>query len=1777
MKRVLILVLCFVLALSLASCDLLKKGNGDNSNDNNSDTNGDNHVHTYADAWSKDAQGHWYDATCDCEDAPVNKLNHVDANNDGACDVCTYTNHTHTYSEDWTVDCTNHWNAADCGHIVAGTNVAAHADDDADGKCDVCGYTIEDIHVHYYSTEWSYDTQNHWHAALCEHKVEVADKAAHTVNDAGYCTVCDAKVKDIDLTSLEVVLKAAIANNYKVVTGSIIHDQIVYNGDESSNSLILLDSAKDDVYFVLGNGQAYFFIKDYDKNGALVGGEEQWYERITDEDIFAVKMDSGEYLLERIDGDPAKLSGYNYLPGDLLMKYDDTTTLAQTIYNMYDLMIKGEGISDAVSNYNAETGKYTFSYTYVTKNEATSGGVFLSRDLLLCEVSVSFSLNSDLIIDLANIEVKQYAYTNEGNTENDLDYDEATGAITKKAGNCNPTYYVFEAYQTSGQRTFTSPYPKASLLPKNFEFYHVVDHEFPSATEWVINEEVLIGDTLTVNSGDYIYLHLGNPIPTTSSFSFLDSGDFSFTFVNNDANSSGRAWYMDEGSVDAIINGYSQYIGCLKLKMRDAGTYTMTVAMGEVKKEITLVINGEPRVDITGDADSISVLLNNFNAYDDENQTYTYTAAAEGNYTFVIPAGLGVRVGGEDSPRVDHLIDNGGNVTIGLNAGQSVKLYFATFDATRYEVSISYVAADIPDVEEGDDDDDQSGSTVGNIVAGTYELSDGSILVVNSDGTMVRTDAKGYTQNFTYAIDGNTITYTLNGNSYTSDHNMAIYFGYFTFNTDGSLKGFYQNANELTLTLLVFDGTENAPFRLSGAGSNVASFKGGMDLVWYTLKLTQGGFVTLSSDYSGSAWLKMGINPMNATSNDGAPISLRAYYPAGTVVYFGIGDWDENVAEVSFTVAFEAVESDDISDIVGTWTGTGMTMFGSVDYVLSIDSDGEGTLIYTLFGQEIECTVTYVLLIDGGIVIGYENSNTSGSISGTFADDTITITSGVINDTATLTTGNGGGNDDETEIVTSGDLYDGENTVTITDDDINGDAKKVYYTFMPGYTGEYYLWSADLYVSAVLDADGNALETNNNGYYELVGYEEYTVEILCSWISEAGDYIVNADYQYPLGSQENPNEFDFDYEFGTPITITYAGDYQVIWYYFYSVTDGILTVSTEDTAASVMITAAFGYELSNSNDLGEWLPSVSMYIMSGRYYYIGVVDANWSSESRDITVTPSITEADYVADGTINMPNIMEIGDNTANVSEGSYVWFAYKADSNGILTVTSENELCIWYFKGQEDYATAGSKSIHVEWGDIVYLYVETNDYSAAEIAFTVSLKGDPTEAEYNEDIIGDGSAANEVVLEENTYVCLNLSAIGAACTITWDNADAIIEVASLDDEWNTVWTAMANGDTANPVMYMGLIIKVYLPEYASGTVNITITPYVAPPQDLVVGDNTVSVTDTQMGNVVNLPTSEETVTYTITVGENCVVIYEYSNYFVGDTVDIEVAAGASVSFNVATYDYSKSDVVVSVAVKSSTEVEGGENEQPGGGNEPAGTQADPFIVESVPFEVALQAEHDNWFKYVVTEDCTLIISYTKGGNIENIPGGFEKDVMAKTYTGAVTAGQILNINLWGSVSVTYKIEKAVIENPVDPDEGDDENGGDDEVTSTTYTTTHSNGRTMKVVVYSDGTLTVNRSSTSGDFSDTTMANYTWEIVDGVFVCTSTGSSNVTAISFSADGTPLSVTWMGANYENFTVENANENVNNDQLINGGLNSDISGSLIGGGGISGGFGGMTKP
>ncbi len=561
MKRVIALLLCLMLTLgTLAGCVSVPQDGGDET-----------HTHTYETTLSYDANDHWYKPTCDCEDAPIVKVKHADENNDGKCDICQYASCEHTYSEEWTADCTNHWHAADCGHIVAGSEAAAHTDTNADGKCDVCNYIIEDIHVHIYATEWTTDAQYHWYAPICEHADAEVTKEAHEIDAAGYCTVCDMKVNEIDKTDIAAVLAAAIARNDKVTGGRVFEDQIIRDTATSYTT-------SKEIQFALGNGYSYI-------NNIYLGDEkfsdQTWYQLMelgeTDDTtwVFGVNSPDGGATLQTVTGSVENLNGFTYNPSTLLAQ-QNSSTLADTLSAMYTLSLE-ETAENVLTAYDPETGVYSFSYDYTEINIVSFYGV-KEVEANIYSVAAEFTVNELGVINSATFVVDSYLqwdddFTVEYDTNDDGD---PINIVCTLNDNALADSYVYNVAQTSGERTYTTAYPKEALTPLSFNFYDA-------------NGE-LVGNTLEYNAGDYVEWTLDDFMPSVYGGTFITMEDIEITLVNKDdptAETPDFNFYYYCRSWDGSN-------ACVLSFMPVIGNYTMTINYHGMEKVIDLTVDPLP-------------------------------------------------------------------------------------------------------------------------------------------------------------------------------------------------------------------------------------------------------------------------------------------------------------------------------------------------------------------------------------------------------------------------------------------------------------------------------------------------------------------------------------------------------------------------------------------------------------------------------------------------------------------------------------------------------------------------------------------------------------------------------------------------------------------------------------------------------------------------------------------------------------------------------------------------------------------------------------------------------------------------------------------------------------------------------------------------------------------------------------------------------------------------------------------------------------------------------
>ena len=173
MKRALSLILVLALAvLTLAAC-------------------ADEHTHVYGDDWKTDADYHWHESTCEHEGLKSSVGEHVDDDENGACDICAYgTAHEHTFTDAWQTSTTQHWHAATCeGHSDVKISVGNHVDADENEECDICGYG--DAHIHTFGDTWVTSEEKHWHAASCGCADVIASEGVHVDADGNEeCDIC---------------------------------------------------------------------------------------------------------------------------------------------------------------------------------------------------------------------------------------------------------------------------------------------------------------------------------------------------------------------------------------------------------------------------------------------------------------------------------------------------------------------------------------------------------------------------------------------------------------------------------------------------------------------------------------------------------------------------------------------------------------------------------------------------------------------------------------------------------------------------------------------------------------------------------------------------------------------------------------------------------------------------------------------------------------------------------------------------------------------------------------------------------------------------------------------------------------------------------------------------------------------------------------------------------------------------------------------------------------------------------------------------------------------------------------------------------------------------------------------------------------------------------------------------------------------------------------------------------------------------------------------------
>ena len=799
--------------------------------------------------------------------------------------------HQHTYTDAWSSDATNHWHAAacteaDCATVTAAK--AAHVDADKNKICDVCAYDMG--HEHAYAAEWATDADNHWHAASCGHNA-VSGKAAHELDAAGVCIVCDYETGAIDVAKA-VQLGASFKD--LVNGGDVLYTYASYAGGDYSSAESEYKFGDNLVYIYDGNSE-YAYWYSIDENDFFFPVME--YVDWSGADVSAIDENADKTLV--MDGYAfASVFGYD---GET---YYGVENLVSALYELASANTFGASSEYVVVIEGVTT--YTFSFAYPVYNEVYDEelGDFVYTDEItsIYEVQVAFTLTDNYSISSVVVDSTKYAVLDYDEDYNLVDsgvvvfeYDEDDN--TKIVGYeivkfSSAASYSYVVVQNEGERTLENKYDADAMLVSSF------DLEYEDTTA--------VGETINMVAGTPLYLYFANVVPETA-----DMGLETITVSS------------ESQDVYGFYSTYSEYV---YISINKGGTYEVTVSTTKASKtynvnvvipettSITPVINSEQVTTYNCYADATGGITVTFGAVANEYADATYTAMLpvnavnatltnndDGTYTFVstatgtwevlltssanpdvtnvltinvnTPPAISDVLNGEYAANMnDFWTTNEVNVVFTPSAEGAtdgtlvIEYYFSGFDYSVYE-NVEITATETM----------------------TYSYADGAITV-----TSVSVEGAEESLGFTFALNA-MYEVTVTGQQFYDVAMTAV--------VDTGLEG---------------SGTESDPYIITIPGDFTCAFPGGYNPVVYAFTATASGTVTVSSTYA-NAWLVGGadvMSAMNNNNNEGSGESVSFAVAANSKYYICVGDWNEAQMDVPFSVAFEAgeVEADGSSD-----------------------------------------------------------------------------------------------------------------------------------------------------------------------------------------------------------------------------------------------------------------------------------------------------------------------------------------------------------------------------------------------------------------------------------------------------------------------------------------------------------------------------------------------------------------------------------------------------------------------------------------------------------------------------------------------------------------------------------------------------------------------------------------------------------------------------------------------------------------------------------------------
>ena len=443
--------------------------------------------------------------------------------------------HTHSYSSNYSYDANNHYYQATCDHKDEVTGVEPHAFDEK-GDCK-CGY-----HKHVYSNELSFDADNHFNKAICIHTEEIANVEAHSYNEENVCKC--GKVKDV----IQDVINAIIANKGLITSGNSV--QTTYNH--------ILGS-------VSANEVTYIFYDNY----VYVKQEEdyvnEYYYSYDDGKLIAIFVQNGGNVNVDTEASEENLGGARYLLGCV----DDYETFACGAESLLEYFYK-TGIEKASDVFVATKNgnEYTLDYGFCIVDDWVN---------YYYKVSATFTVDEATnTLVTAYIGVDRYASEN---------YTVVDGVYVLNE-DAEPNHQTtFEITQTcEAHDDVENPYDSAKIL---LDSIAVKDREGNDIEEIIIKQR----------ADEVIKLFLADITPSTALLSLCDIE----LIVKNEA----------DGSVVTVNYFYNDYDKSYSFFIDIPGVYEISVRVDDVTFTTTAEISAKVPVGISAQVyDASSDLFN---------------------------------------------------------------------------------------------------------------------------------------------------------------------------------------------------------------------------------------------------------------------------------------------------------------------------------------------------------------------------------------------------------------------------------------------------------------------------------------------------------------------------------------------------------------------------------------------------------------------------------------------------------------------------------------------------------------------------------------------------------------------------------------------------------------------------------------------------------------------------------------------------------------------------------------------------------------------------------------------------------------------------------------------------------------------------------------------------------------------------------------------------------------------------------------------------------------